>query len=404
MSLDMKTAKKVLILENRIGRLVIVVVWTLLVGTSLFIDIKREVDEVVEDATTAAVTTLNKDMSFRKWVTGHGGVYVPITETQKPVPFLEHIDGRDVTTTDGLELTLLNPASVVRQVMDSYEKEFGIRGRITGLKQLNPANAPDGWEKEQLEAFARGEKKEASMVNDIAGARYMRHLRAMYMTPGCDKCHADLGYKTGDLRGAIGVNIPLESYEIQMKKDKNQLIITRSVVWIFGILGIIWFSWMTDRYKRNRDRSEAAIYEQRRIFELILEQSLAGYWDWWVQKNEEYLSPSFKKMFGYEDYEMPNTPESWQKIIFPEDLLVVLEVFNRHVKSRGKIPFYNEVRYQHKDGSTVWVICTGRVIEWDNQGQPIRMIGCHIDITEMKHAEEKIRKLNAELERAIPPK
>jgi PAS domain S-box-containing protein len=151
----------------------------------------------------------------------------------------------------------------------------------------------------------------------------------------------------------------------------------------------------------ERKQTENALAEQRKIVELILEQSLAGYWDWWIQKNEEYLSPTFKKMFGYEDNEMPNTPEAWQKIIFPEDLPGVFAVFNSHVQSKGAIPFYNEVRFRHKDGSIVWVVCTGRVIEWDQQGQPVRMIGCHIDISKIKQAEEEVRQLNAHLESRV---
>jgi PAS domain S-box-containing protein len=140
----------------------------------------------------------------------------------------------------------------------------------------------------------------------------------------------------------------------------------------------------------ERKRTESALAEQKQIVELILEHSLAGYWDWLIQKNEEYLSPAFKKMFGYEDDEMPNSPDAWQKIIFPEDLPGVFEVFNSHVQSKGAIPFYNEVRYRHKDGSIVWVICTGRVIEWGNEGLPLRMIGCHIDITSQKRMEEAL--------------
>ena len=143
----------------------------------------------------------------------------------------------------------------------------------------------------------------------------------------------------------------------------------------------------------ERRQTENVIAEQRKIFELILEKSMAGYWDWWIQKNEEYLSPTFKKMFGYEDDEMPNSPAAWQEIIFPEDMPGVLEVFNQHVQSRGTIPYYNEVRYRHKNGSIVWVICTGRVIEWDANDQPVRMIGCHIDITERKLTEEKLKEL-----------
>jgi two-component system CheB/CheR fusion protein len=95
-------------------------------------------------------------------------------------------------------------------------------------------------------------------------------------------------------------------------------------------------------------------------------------------------------MFGYQDHEMESSPEAWQRIIFPEDLPGVLEVFDRHVKSRGREPFSNEVRYRHKDGTTVWVICAGRVVEWSTDEKPLRMVGCHVDITERKSAEKEL--------------
>lgn len=141
----------------------------------------------------------------------------------------------------------------------------------------------------------------------------------------------------------------------------------------------------------ERKTLERELVSQRQLYEQILEQSLAGYWDWDIASGYEYLSPTFKRMFGYEDGEIENRAESWQRLIFPEDLPGVLRVFDRHVKTRGAEPFYNEVRYRHKDGSTVWVICTGKVIEWSEAGDPIRMVGCHIDISERKRIEEALR-------------
>ncbi|MBN9693880.1 MAG: PAS domain-containing protein [Verrucomicrobia bacterium] len=151
----------------------------------------------------------------------------------------------------------------------------------------------------------------------------------------------------------------------------------------------------------SRKQAEETIREQKQILELILDQSLAGYWDWWIPTNTEYLSPNFKRMFGYTDEDMASAPESWQRLIFPEDLTRLQEVFQRHVQSQGRVPYYGEVRYRHKDGSTVWVICAGRVIRWDDSGQPLRVIGCHIDITERKRIEERGRQLNLELERNV---
>ncbi len=160
----------------------------------------------------------------------------------------------------------------------------------------------------------------------------------------------------------------------------------------------------TDISDRKKIEAERLLTEQVRqelkILETVFDTVLAGYWDWDLQNDEEYLSPKLKKMFGYEDDELPNSPESWQHLIFDEDLAKVLDCFDRHVQSRGEIPYHNEVRYQHKDGSMVWVICSGQVIAWDEDDRPLRMVGCHIDISDRKQAEEQLRKSDTHLKTA----
>ncbi|MCC5826425.1 PAS domain-containing protein, partial [Alkalimonas sp.] len=131
----------------------------------------------------------------------------------------------------------------------------------------------------------------------------------------------------------------------------------------------------------EQKQAEQQLQEQKWLFEQILEQTMAGYWDWYIQENTEYLSPSFKLMFGYSDDEMENSPEAWQKIIFPDDLSKVLVSFEQHIASRGEVPFDNVVRYHHKNGTVVWVRCVGKVIEWSADNQPIRMVGSHMDLT-----------------------
>lgn len=136
--------------------------------------------------------------------------------------------------------------------------------------------------------------------------------------------------------------------------------------------------------------SEEEMKREKNILERILDDILSGYWDWDFTNNTEYLSPGFKKMLGYEDHELPNVPETWQRMIFAEDLIKVNECFHNHVKSLGELPFYNEVRYTHRDGSTIWVICAGHVVTWDSDNQPLQMVGCHINITEIKRLEKSL--------------
>ena len=151
------------------------------------------------------------------------------------------------------------------------------------------------------------------------------------------------------------------------------------------------------RLEAERERSEAEhrraeqVSRELSLLESILDIILAGYWDWDFVHNQEYFSPGFKRMLGYDDNELPNHPETWQNLIWQDDISIIWSCFDTHVKSHGAIPFYAEVRYHHKDGSTVWVASSGQVIEWDGDGHPMRMIGCHIDISDRKRQELELR-------------
>jgi diguanylate cyclase (GGDEF)-like protein/PAS domain S-box-containing protein len=148
---------------------------------------------------------------------------------------------------------------------------------------------------------------------------------------------------------------------------------------------------------KEKLKAEEMHKKDKKVLESIIEETLDGYWDWDIENDREYLSPSFKKMFGYEKHELNERSKAWHPLVFDEDLKKVLYCFNLHFDSQGKIPFKVEVRYRHKQGHTVWVLCSGRVIEWDKEMKPLRMVGCHVNITEMKMLDieknEKQRKI-----------
>jgi len=126
-----------------------------------------------------------------------------------------------------------------------------------------------------------------------------------------------------------------------------------------------------------------------------LDLTTDGVWDWNLLTDEEYLSPRFKKIFGYNDDELPNHASSWQKIIHPDDLKLAQQAFKDHIE-KGK-PYHLPVRYYHKDGFIVWVLCRGVALK-DETGRYTRMIGTHTDITGWKQAEEEFRQINDHLE------
>jgi hypothetical protein len=101
-------------------------------------------------ATAEARSHFNKDQAFRFWSTSHGGVYVPTDERIPPNPYLKHLPERDITMPSGKKLTLMNPAYMLRQMMDEYSQLYDIKGRITSLKPFRLQNAPSDWSRQPV--------------------------------------------------------------------------------------------------------------------------------------------------------------------------------------------------------------------------------------------------------------
>ncbi len=135
------------------------------------------------------------------------------------------------------------------------------------------------------------------------------------------------------------------------------------------------------------------------IFEFLQAGSLDGIWYWDVERqDQEWMSPRFKELFGYRDDEIPNTSEWWMANIFPEDRDLALDNFAKHLADADH-PYDQIVRYRHRDGGTVWVRCRGLAVR-NEKGEPIRLLGCHTDVTALKRAEEDLRRQAEELREA----
>ena len=134
--------------------------------------------------------------------------------------------------------------------------------------------------------------------------------------------------------------------------------------------------------------------DKETLFNSVEQSSLDGFWDLNLITQEEYLSPRFKEMFGYKDHEMESSVEAWQKIIYTDDMEKSFIAFDEHV-NHGK-PYNIPLRYRHKDGSTVHVLCRGTVIR-DETGTPVRMIGTHTNITDLKNTQSRLERAKEDL-------
>ena len=127
-------------------------------------------------------------------------------------------------------------------------------------------------------------------------------------------------------------------------------------------------------------------------WEFALEGSGDGVWDWNFETNQFYYSRRLKELLGYDELEFKNDINEVMDSIHPQDLERVTENINKHLN--GESRYYNaEYRIRKRDGSYIWAQDRGKVIRWDGEGKPLRMIGTFTDITVRKELEEEIKRL-----------
>ena len=109
-----------------------------------------------------------------------------------------------------------------------------------------------------------------------------------------------------------------------------------------------------------------------------------GYWEWRFKENYRYFSPSLKEQLGYglskDDEEFYLKLKDMLK---DGDDVLIIEALEEHINSKGKKPFRVILNYTKKNGELIKILCRGVVTDWDENGGPVRMVGSHIDITDI---------------------
>ena len=138
---------------------------------------------------------------------------------------------------------------------------------------------------------------------------------------------------------------------------------------------------------------EKQLLESEERFELAVQGSSDGIWDWDIKRNELYISPQLKMQIGYEDHELKNEMATFWNNVHPEDRPRVLQAFRDYVEGKAD-RYQEEFRFRHKNSTYIWILARGVAI-FDEQGKAIRLSGSHTDITLMKQAYDELAHLNA---------
>ncbi|WP_448700091.1 PAS domain S-box protein [Mucilaginibacter sp. AW1-3] len=128
------------------------------------------------------------------------------------------------------------------------------------------------------------------------------------------------------------------------------------------------------------------------INQAVFENAHIGFWELNVPERAMQLSNVFKSMLGYQGNELKSKPLNWENLVFADDLEQVLDNYDKHIQSHGKTILQHEARYLQKNGSMIWLKCTGEVTDWEKDGTPHKVSGCVIDITRQKSTEYRLMK------------
>ncbi|MBT8438860.1 MAG: response regulator, partial [Gammaproteobacteria bacterium] len=237
-----------------------------------------------------------------------------------------------------------------------------------------------------------GHERSSDLLIDIYDGKLISEQTRMYATNGIAGMAAS---DEPQLTSIQQVNISNRDWTVVIRSTPTfEAQFSDSTPLVVATTGIVFTLLLTllahALVRSNKVTSELAKSEERWRF--ALEGAGDGVWDWNIQNSDVNFSMRWKEMLGYTENEIENSFSEWEKRVHPDDLDSAMEDILRHLE--GETAAYtNEHRMMHKDGFWRWILDRGMVTSRTADGNPLRMIGTHADITDRKKAENKIQRL-----------
>jgi PAS domain S-box-containing protein len=203
-----------------------------------------------------------------------------------------------------------------------------------------------------------------------------------------------------DLQDVLMMNNPGTPTEFRIRREDGTYLWVESLgsnlMDIPGVNGVV----ITTRPIQQRKEAESALRESEERLRLALEGADAGFWDWHIPSGNAVFSDRFYTMLEYLPGEFPATYEAWVELMHPDDRKRVIPDLERQIRE-GDSQLEIEYRTKAKEGTWIWLLGRGKVVEKDAGGIPVRVTGVNIDITNRRLMESEIRSLNTVLEQRV---
>jgi PAS domain S-box-containing protein len=215
----------------------------------------------------------------------------------------------------------------------------------------------------------------------------LEHATDYYVNPSDRQQFLELLKRDGEVR----------SYEAQMRKRDGTVFwvlfssyLNAADGYIEGVIADI----------SDRKQAEAALQTSEERLRLALTASNQGLYDLDLKTEERIVNPEYALMLGYNPATFHETISEWIARLHPDDRESVVATYRAYIA--GEIPSYQaEYRQRTQDDQWKWTLSVGKIVAWDESGQPMRMLGTHVDINDRKQAEEALQASESKLRTLI---
>ncbi len=367
-----------------------VVVWTVLVLSSLWAQ-REQLDRTAEAlARIDAVTNLRKDMAIRKWASVVGGVYID----ERRMGELESLDEQERvhairSNGEAVKFVSVTPIHLLLAIQEVSNKEYGLRERLTSQQLRNLANSPDDWEARALDALKNGSEMVTEALPKKGGHGLMRVMIPMRMEKECLECHRDTLVPVGGLRGGAAISVDLNAYRTAQEPTWRTIQLWHAGIWLLGLTTIYsyWF------YARRVSRARASQEEERRENAAAFSAMAEGAIITDAQGAILWVNDAFCRIYGYgRDEVIGRNPRILKSGRHDESFY---RRFWQELTTTGR--WRGELWNRRRNGDVFPEELSVQALRGPD-GRIVRFVSIFSDITERKRSEEELQRHREHLE------
>ena len=193
----------------------------------------------------------------------------------------------------------------------------------------------------------------------------------------------------------------LDSHEVLADFRKLAALTVGAALITLGLIYLAAFLvWRLDAERRSLAVTTRSLATAEERLRFALDATSDGLWDWRVQSREAFCNPAFLAMLGFPTSDViPDLRSLFQALLHPDDRETTLSAIQPGWVASDQ--FESEFRLLGQDGQYRWILSRGQVVERDEAGKPLRVVGTHINITERKRAEQAVLESNLTLEAKV---